>query len=146
MNILILDSQILAVDPQENDDSWFTADQILQKSVVVGAALVEVDEIPPDFSPFKYSYVDGELINTEAPPSVVVPQFVSPRQIRQALTRAGLREAVEASVSSGDQDTKDWYEFATEFDRSHEHVLMLAQALDVSESDLDNLWILAASL
>ena len=76
----------------------------------------------------------------------IIPQFVSPRQIRQALTRAGLRESVEAAIASGSQDIKDWYEFATEFSRQHEDVALLAAALDVSEEGLDNLWILAASL
>lgn len=80
-----------------------------------------------------------------------VPQNVSPRQIRQAMNRVPfgettLREAVEAVISGGTQDIKDWYEFATEFYRQHEDVALLAEALNVSESDLDNLWILAASL
>lgn len=93
-----------------------------------------------------YDHESGLFVTGQVPPPLQVISIVSPRQIRQALTRAGLREAVETAVSSGDQDTKDWYEFATEFDRYHEHVLMLAEALNVSESDLDNLWILAASL
>lgn len=80
-----------------------------------------------------------------------VPQNVSPRQIRQAMNRVPfgegtLREAVEAAIASGSQDIKDWYEFATEFSRQHEDVALLAVALNVSEEDLDNLWILAASL
>ena len=83
------------------------------------------------------------------PPIVILP--VSPRQIRQAMNRVPLpemtlREAVEAAIAASDQDTKDWYEFATEFDRYHFHVLMLADDLGVSEEDLDNLWLLAASL
>lgn len=70
----------------------------------------------------------------------------SPRQLRQALTRVGLRTAVEAAVASGEQDLKDWWEFATEFERGNEHVIAMAAALEVSDKDLDDLFKLAASL
>ena len=75
-----------------------------------------------------------------------VPTTVSPRQIRQALSRAGLRTAVEAAVAVGDQDTKDWYEFATEFHRASPVVAALSVALNVDGEALDGLWTLAASL
>lgn len=89
--------------------------------------------------------VDGVIVPAPAPP-VPVPQSVSPRQIRQALTRAGLRASVEAAVAAGDQDTKDWYEFATAFERSNPVVAALGAALNVSDAQLDDLWILADSL
>ena len=75
-----------------------------------------------------------------------IPASVSPRQIRQALNRAGLRANVEAAVAAGDQDTKDWYEFATEFERSSPIVVALGKALGVPSLQLDDLWTLAAAL
>lgn len=75
-----------------------------------------------------------------------VPTSVSPRQIRQALTRANLRTQVESAVASGDQDLKDWWEFATSFERSNIHVTEMGQALGVSPTQLDDLFTLAASL
>lgn len=75
-----------------------------------------------------------------------VPASVTPRQIRQAMTAAGLRASVEAAIAAADQDTKDWYEFATEFRRDHAMVAALASALSVTEQQLDDLWTLAASL
>lgn len=75
-----------------------------------------------------------------------IPIEISPRQIRQALSRAGLRNSVEAAVATGDQDTKDWWEFATTFERGHPRVLAMAQALDVTEVQMDDLWTLAGSL
>ena len=80
------------------------------------------------------------------PDSNVVPESVTPRQIRQALTRAGLRASVEAAVVAGDQDTKDWYEFATEFRRDSPVVAALAAGLGVTAPQLDDLWRLAATL
>ena len=89
---------------------------------------------------------DGTDFHKPAPQPPGVPESVSPRQIRQALTRGGLRANVEAAIAAADQDTKDWYEFATEFQRSNEHVIAMGTALGVSSDDLDNLWRLAASL
>lgn len=92
--------------------------------------------------------VEADTIDWPTPPTppVPVPESVTPRQIRQALTRAGLRTSVEAAIATGDQDTKDWYEFATEFRREHAMVAALATGLGVTEQQLDDLWILAGSL
>jgi hypothetical protein len=75
-----------------------------------------------------------------------VPSSVSPRQIRQALTRAWLRAAVEAAVAAGDQDLKDWWEFSTAFERSNQHVIDMGSTLGVTARQLDDLWTLARSL
>ena len=106
---------------------------------------------------------DGTCVNTETnaaylewvaagntpdpyvPPPVVLPA-VSPRQIRQALTLAGLRASVEAAVAAGDQDTKDWYEYSTSFERLNPQVVAMGVALNVTPTQLDDLWILAGTL
>lgn len=86
----------------------------------------------------------GSIADYVAPP-IRIPS-VSPRQIRQALTRVGLRQAVEAAVAAGDQDTKDWWEFSTVFERNNPVVLAMGIALSVSEAQLDSLWLLAGTL
>lgn len=90
----------------------------------------------------------AEVIAAEAEAKRVaaIPVSVSPRQIRQALTRAGLRAQVEAAVAAGDQDLKDWWEFATAFERLNQHVIDMCAALGVSERQADDLWTLAGSL
>lgn len=75
-----------------------------------------------------------------------VPLSASPRQIRQAMTIKGLRGSVEAVIAQADQDTKDWYQYSTEFLRDHMKVAAVAAVLHVSETQLDDLWILANSL
>lgn len=84
--------------------------------------------------------------NQEAARKAAVPLSVSPRQIRQALTRTGLRSNVETAVASGSQDLKDWWEFATAFERTNQHVIDMAAALGVTERQLDDLWTLAGTL
>jgi len=82
----------------------------------------------------------------EAKRIAAIPISVSPRQIRQALTRAGLRASVEAAVLAGDPDLKDWWEFSTQFERVNTQVTAMGSTLGVTEQQLDDLWILASSL
>ena len=99
-----------------------------------------------------YVEVDGSLPGgTETTlryqePSIQVPQQVSPRQIRQALTKLNLRTEVEAAVAAGNQDLKDWWEFSTIFERNHEQVIQMGTALNQTSSQLDDLFIQAANL
>lgn len=71
---------------------------------------------------------------------------ISPRQIRQALTRANLRSQVEAAVAAGNQDLKDWWEFATVFERDHPMVVSMGDSLGQTPAQLDALWVQGASL
>lgn len=80
------------------------------------------------------------------PEPTPIPASISPRQIRQALTRKGLRSAVEAAVAASSQDIKDWWEFSTVCERDNEHVISMATALGVTDAQLDDLWTLGATL
>lgn len=102
-------------------------------------------ELVPDPLPTPPT-ADELVAQAEAARIAAIPYAVSPRQIRQALTRAGLRAGVEAAVAASDQDTKDWYEFATEFLRSHPEVQALGAVLGVTPRQLDDLWTLAGAL
>ncbi len=73
-------------------------------------------------------------------------QNASPRQIRMALTRVGLRDDVEAAVAAGDQDLKDWWEFSTVYERTNAQVTAMGTALGQTETQLDDLWKLAVTL
>lgn len=85
------------------------------------------------------AYIDGQFRQP-------IPSSVSPRQIRQALTAAGLRAGVEAAVATGDQDLKDWWEFATAFERGHPMVIGMSTGLGVTEQQLDELFVVAGGL
>ena len=84
-------------------------------------------------------------------PSVDVPESISPRQLRQAMNRvpfgeSTLRNAVEAAVTAGDQDLKDWWEFSTEVERSNAQVVAMGKALGIDDDAMDALWREAAKL
>lgn len=77
----------------------------------------------------------------------VVPESISPRQFRQALTKFGFRAQVDAAVSgSADQDLKDWYEFTSDVQRHHPKVLGVAAAMGFTSDQLDQVWIYGAAL
>jgi len=112
---------------------------------------VQMDMLMADLGEGAAQYADLIAAVTEgiqpAPPAPPAPiPSISPRQIRQALTRAGLRTAVEAAVAAGDQDLKDWYEFSTAFERINPQVEEMGTALGVSAESLDDLWALGATL
>jgi hypothetical protein len=81
-----------------------------------------------------------------APPVVAPPIVVSALQIRLALSQRGLRAAVEAYVSTADQDTKDSWQFATSFERDNSMIATAATALGKTPADVDALFELAKTL
>ena len=110
------------------DDRWI-ADGLELPFTVVGEA-AEVSE-QGDWQP--------------PPPPKVVPQKISRRQFRQALTRVGLRSQAEAYVAAGSLDLKDWWD-AEEFERNHPELLLAAELLGQTSAQLDDLFILGGSL
>lgn len=95
-----------------------------------------------------FDNLDAAMSALTKPSSVV---SVSPRQIRQAMSRVPygdvtLREAVEVAVTSGNQDVKDWWLYSTAFEKDNLQVENMAQALGVSAEQIDDLWKLASTL
>lgn len=96
--------------------------------------------------PLTQKVENGEVVPyTPPPPAPAVPTSVSPWQMRRALNQLGLRSTVEAAVAAADQDTKDGWEFATEFRRDNALLLGMAASLNMADQDLDDLFTLAAS-
>ena len=82
----------------------------------------------------------------EAKRVAAIPASVSPRQIRQALTATGMRTQIEDAINAADLNTQDWYHYATEFRRDSTVVKALAEALSITDRQLDDLWTLAGTL
>ena len=106
-----------------------------------------------DFTEFEHLLPAGCVQITDAEAESLLPVHkpapiapISPRQIRQVLTKTGLRAAVEGAVAAGDQDLKDWWEFSTTFERLNPQVVAMGAALGQSDAHLDSLWALGASL
>lgn len=71
---------------------------------------------------------------------------VTPRQIRHAVNAAGLRAPIEAAVAAADQDTKDWWEFATSFESDHPILLAMAGSLGMTEAQVYSIFETARGL
>lgn len=76
---------------------------------------------------------------------------VTPRQIRQALILNGVTLAdIDAALDNLEEPTKSLakvaWEYSVEFDRLDPLVIQVAQMLEWSDADMDQLWSFAATL
>lgn len=71
---------------------------------------------------------------------------ISPRQVRLALNQLGLRAAVEAVVLAASTDTQDMWHYATAFKRTDVTLVAMAASLGMSNQQLDDIFLLAATL
>ena len=97
--------------------------------------------IPGEFVPLTQQQAETAL----ADPAPALADL-TPRQIRMALTRVGLRAQVESAVAAGDQDLKDWWEQSLSFERGHVRVEAMRVALGQTPQMLDFLWALGETL
>lgn len=70
---------------------------------------------------------------------------VTAAQFRLALLDAGLLDAVETFVATAPRDIQLNWEYRLEFERSHPLVAATAYALGKSDTELDQLFMLAAT-
>jgi len=96
--------------------------------------------------------VEADTITWPEPPAppVPVPQSVTMRQARLALHAAGLLSSVDAAIASMQEPQKtaaqiEW-EYASAVERNAGLVPAMAAALGMSEADIDDLFITAATL
>lgn len=88
-----------------------------------------------------------EIAEYEAKASVVqVPKVISPRQARLSLLQQGLLSEVETMIASQDEATRITWEYALEFRRDDPLLNQLAVNLGLTEAQIDEFFIAAASL
>lgn len=88
-----------------------------------------------------------QITQTEAEALSSVPQSITARQARLALNQAGLRQQVEDAIAnSNDQDLKDEWEYAQYIERKWPALIALTTGLGMTRQQLDNLFILGATL
>jgi len=90
---------------------------------------------------FTRVFADGAWEQRLAP----IPD-ITPRQIRLAMTQAGIRSQVEAYVAAASQDVKDTWEFATIIERDNAIIVSGAAALGMTDAQIDDLFALASTL
>ena len=109
----------------------------------VGDTYIPVDPANSDYAALIAS---GEPIAPVAPPAPVVPQSVTPRQVRLLLLSQGLLANVEAMIASQDEATKITWQYASEFKRDDPLLNSLAANLGLSSEQIDGFFIAAAAI
>lgn len=123
--------------PDHRGETWWVADATDNTAPHVVAAIGDPAEFDPPLTG----------IEPPAPPAPPKPPIVvSARQIRLALNQIGLRAAVEGWVQAADQDTKDTWQFGTEFSRVNSPATDAAEAYGKTPAEIDALFELAESL
>jgi hypothetical protein len=93
---------------------------------------------------------DGETFTAPTPPPAIVPQSVTMRQARLALLQAGLLSNVTSAINALPSPQKEAasieWEYSQTVERNRGFVLLLGAALGLTETQLDDLFILASTL
>lgn len=88
---------------------------------------------------------EADFLAASVPPSLV-PQSVTPRQARLALSAAGLLGTVNDAVAVSDDSTRISWEYATEVRRDNPLIAQVASGLNLTDAQIDALFVSAASL
>ena len=89
----------------------------------------------------------GEILITEEPViEAVVPESVGPLQIRRAIRQLGMMGQMKSFLKTADEEIVEAWEYATEFKRRDHLILQAQQQLNKTDSELDQLFILASEL
>ena len=141
---------------QDAPDGWLARIGILTSDIRASNSVLNFQGV----SKYQTSlFIMGEAILNESALNalmishfdLLVPQSVTPRQIRLALLRIGLTEAmIDGAIATLPSPNKEvasiTWKVSTEFHRDNPMVPLLAQMLNKSPAELDQLWILASSL
>ena len=90
--------------------------------------------------------LDAEIVAFFGPQVATVPASVSPLQMRKALRQMGLKAAVDAYISTLDEETVEEWEYALAIERGNPTLQTAISGLGWTEEQADDLFRLAASL
>lgn len=99
--------------------------------------------VQSDTAGIGWAYAGGEFTQPVAP--VLVPQTITRRRGRLALLQAGKLDAAESIVKAGGLAAQIEYEAAT-WERGNAYLQQIWALLGGSDKELDDLFVLAASL
>lgn len=88
---------------------------------------------------------DGVELAPVVPPVPVIPKTVSMRQARLALYQVGKLAAVTSAINAAGEEAKLTWEYSSEVNRYDGLVPAMAASLGMTQADLDNLFLLAAT-
>jgi hypothetical protein len=129
--------------PWQIVELWSDAQLAAEKIYKVTPAIIPGDQIPTSMTFVRNAKGVVEQVYTFRSKPIGP---VTPRQIRLALSMIGLRQQVEDYVNLQDITVQDSWHYSTQFERDHPLMVACKEALGKSSEELDQLFILAASL
>lgn len=126
-----------------------TAEAVLPAMLADGVAVVEVPD-PPAAPEGQVAVWDGSGWGLAPAPPPPVPPVVSPAQARIALIRAGLMQQVQQTLDAmpgaeGEEARARW-EYGLALERNHPTTLALAEAIGLTQTQVDDLFRAAAAI
>jgi hypothetical protein len=98
-------------------------------------------------------WVQSWVVSQSSPEDIATRQFemrrhmsATPLQIRRALRRVGLLDSVTAFVSSASPEISEAWEYATRIERDDPLLIACAATLGVTDTEIDEIFFLAATL
>lgn len=129
---------------------WYTSTPIEGRSTAITPAnkseTTAEGELRANFTGYEWLDLPYQSPPPPTPAPVPVPQQVTMRQARLALLGAGLLSGVETAIAGAGPAAQIEWEYASEVQRSSGLVPAMASALGMTESQIDSLFITAATL
>ena len=89
---------------------------------------------------------NGKWMIRTAPVEPSVPQYVTARQARLALLQVGLLSNVASVIANSSTEVQITWEYATEWDRKDPYIISIGTNLGLSNTEIDQLFIVASNL
>lgn len=131
---------------------WYTSEVLQGRVTNITPPILSTTEIEGE-DRANFTGIEWVVVPYKAPSPipVEVPQSVTKRQGRQQMILMGLLSSVQAAIDSIPDETQrllvqSFWDDSTQYERTHPQMLQLAQAIGLTDEQLDQAFIAASQL
>lgn len=142
-------NKVLVVQLSDDPDDGTDAEQIAYlKTISVYAGLICVSDnylgTFPATDAAYWGWDNGAVVATARPAASFAP--LSAWQVRKVLNQFGLRAQVESAIATADDNTKDAWVYANEYQRNDPLLNGMASMLGMTAAQVDSMFIVGVTL